>query len=957
MNERAISFGPFRLLAAQRLLLEGDNPVRLGSRAFDILAALVERPGEVVGKKELIARVWPKTFVEDVNLKIQVSALRRALGDGQGGHRYVVTVPGRGYNFVAPISEEHVQAPSVRTSSTATVHNLPFAATRMIGRDDATAAVASRLSRHRLVTIVGPGGIGKTTVALAIAERLISEYEHGVWLVDLAPIGDPRLVPTAVASVLRLDVRTEDSLPGLVAALKDRRILLLLDNCEHVIEAATGFATAVLNGAPDVNIMATSREPLGMAGEWAYRLAPLSTPQPTELTAAQARGFSAVQLFVERATAIVEDFVLTDANAPLVADICRRLDGLPLAIEFAAPRIEALGVEGLAAHLHRSLTLLKTRRRAGTPRHQTMRAVVDWSYGLLNWEDQFFFRALGIFSGGFTADAAEAVATDDAMTGTDAIDRLADLVGKSLVVADLSGARPRFRLLETTRVYALDMLREGAEHDRIARRHAEHFRRTFGRAEDEATVRPTGEWLADYAREIDNLRAALDWAFSPSGDKSVGIALAAAAAPLLLRLSLHVECRSRTKQALLAAAAAAIFDPRDEMRLQAALGTASPDPGEVKSGFTKALDIAESLRDLEYKLRGLGGLYYFHTASGQHRAASPFARKFHDLAMREADPEAQLFGEHIMGMAAHFLGDQTTARRHLERLLTHYAVADRERDNIRFENAARFQIDPQVSTHTFFSRALWLQGFSDQAVRAAALTTEKAQASGHALSLCYALALAACPIALWVGNFAAAALYTEMLLDESRRHGLPLWHAYGSRFRRILALRDSGLETALRQYDIMEFTQPDSNFQFFTGLGEMAEALLQAGHVAEALSLVDAAIERSEVDWLMPELLRLKGEALVLRGTFRGAQEEGFFRQALDGARRQKALSWELRASTSLARLLRDRRRPADAIACLQPIYGRFTEGFGTADLIAARHLLDELSDSRRKPITNDSRR
>src|SRR6266852_750395 len=266
MDGHAISFGPFRLLAAQRLLLEGDKPVRLGSRAFDILAALVERPGEVVAKEQLIARAWPQIFVDESNLKIQVSALRRALGDGQGGNRYVITVPGRGYNFVAPVRrEEPSRASPPPTVASAVKHNLPFAVTRMIGRDEAVTALVARLSRQRLVTVVGPGGIGKTTVTLAVAERMIASYEHGVWLVDLAPLGDPRLVPSAVATVLGLETRTDDPLPALVAALRDNRMLLLLDTCEHVIEAVTSLTGALLGGARGVNILATSREPLGVA--------------------------------------------------------------------------------------------------------------------------------------------------------------------------------------------------------------------------------------------------------------------------------------------------------------------------------------------------------------------------------------------------------------------------------------------------------------------------------------------------------------------------------------------------------------------------------------------------------------------------------------------------------------------------------------------------------------------
>src|SRR5947207_15795755 len=533
MDGQAVSFGPFRLLPAQRLLLEGDQPVRLGSRAFDILATLLQRPGEVIGKDELISLTWPKTFVDDANLKIQISALRRALGDGQGGSRYIATIPGRGYNFVSPVRfHRPADASPAATIASATAHNLPLAATRMIGREEVVATLVSRLSRERLLTIVGAGGIGKTTLALAVAERMIADYEHGVWLVDLAPLGDPRLVPSAVATVLGLEVRTDNPLPGLIASLRNRRMLLLLDNCEHVIDAAASLAAAVLSGAPRVNILATSRETLGIAGEAQYRLGPLGSPPTSSgLTAAEAAAFPAVQLFVERVTAIVDDFALTDANAPPVVEICQRLDGLPLAIEFAAPRVEVLGVEGLAAGLDHSLPLLRARRRTAMPRHRTMRAVVDRSYGLLSEDEQRFFRALGIFAGGFTVEAAAAVALDPATTRIDAIDRLADLVAKSLVVADVSGARPRFRLLDTTRAYAIEQLDESSEREQVAHRHAEHYRDVFERAEGEAAARPTDEWLADYAQEIDNVRAALDWAFSPGGDGSNGVALSDAGGP------------------------------------------------------------------------------------------------------------------------------------------------------------------------------------------------------------------------------------------------------------------------------------------------------------------------------------------------------------------------------------------------------------------------------------------
>jgi len=714
----------------------------------------------------------------------------------------------------------------------------------------------------------------------------------------------------------------------------------------------TSLAAAVLSGAPGVNILATSREPLGVAGEREYRLGPLGIPQASSrLTAAEAATFPAVQLFVERVTAIVEDFALTDANAPLVVEICRKLDGLPLAIEFAAPRVEVLGIEGLAARLDDSLPLLGTRRRAAMPRHQTMRAVVDWSYGLLSEDEQPFFRALGIFAGGFAVEAAAAVAVDVAITGIHAIDRLVDLVAKSLVVADVSGARPRFRLLDTTRAYAIEKIDSSGERERLARRHAEYYRSLFERAEAEAPARPTDEWLADYAQEIDNVRAALDWAFSPGGDVAIGVALTAAAVPLWMRLSLLKECGSRAKQALGALGTGATRDSREEMKLYDALGktrsASTAEAIEMGEAFTKALAIAESLGDTEYQLHALGGLYLLYTASSRHRAALPFAQRFHDLAASRSDLSAQLFGEHIVGMAKHFLGDQTSARRHLERVLAHYAPTYHGRDVIRRQDIIRFQIDGQVSARAFLARVLWLQGFSDQAVHTAEMSIEEAQATGHALSLCYALALAACPIALWVGDLTAAAHYTEMLVDHSSKHSLLLWSAYGSRFQKTVVLMGGDIDTGSQLLDtsLDEIAQS----KLITGLSQLAEVLLHAGRMAEGLAMIKG-MEQVEAGFYTPELLRLKGELSLLQGTPAAAETaKDLFRQALDEAHQQEMLAWELRAATSLARLLRKQARHADAIVCLQPIYDRFTEGFGTADLIAAKQLLDELSGAGRR--------
>lgn len=375
-----ICFGPFRLLPARRLLLEGDAPVSLGSRALDLLIALAARPGEVVGKSELIAKVWPDTFVVEGNLKLNIAALRRALADGQCSNRYISTVSGRGYCFVAPVTRlVGTRTATAQYTAMEPLGNLPAPLMRLIGRDAVISRISEQLVHHRLITLVGPGGIGNTGVAVATAEQLTNSYEHGVWFVDLTAISDPRLLPAAIGSTIRLDISAEDSVASLLSSLSDKRMLLVLDNCEHVIEAAAVLAFQVSRAAPSVQILATSREPLTVEGERLYRLQSLEVPAVLPgLSALQALGFPAIQFFVERAANLLGEFTLRDVDVPVVVDICRKLDGIPLAIELAAASIDALGLQGIAARLDHPLRLPGTHRRTAAPRHQTLRAALDW---------------------------------------------------------------------------------------------------------------------------------------------------------------------------------------------------------------------------------------------------------------------------------------------------------------------------------------------------------------------------------------------------------------------------------------------------------------------------------------------------------------------------------------------------------------------------------------------------
>ena len=944
-REHAVAFGPFRLFPGQRLLLEDDQPLRLGSRALDILAALVERAGEVVSKDELIARAWPTTVVEEGNLKLQISALRRALGDGGTG-RYIVNVPGRGYNFVAPISRETEPrgTPSPTIAATGS-HNLPLAVTRMICRDDIVPVLASRLARDRLVTIVGPGGIGKTTVALAVGEELVSTYEHGVWLIDLAPLGDQDLVPSAVATAVGVQIRGQDAVEGLIARLNDKRMLLLLDNCEHVIDAAAGLAAALVRGARGISILATSREPLRVAGEREFRLSPLTSPTSTApMTASEALAFPAVQLFVERATAVLEDFALTDAHAPLVADICRKLDGLPLAIEFAAARVGVLGIHGLAAHLGDNLQLLGTRRRTAMPRHRTMRAVIDWSYGLLTADEQRFFRRLAIFVGSFTAEAVARLSGEPALPLGITIDFLADLVAKSLLAADISGAEPRFRLLGTTRAYALEKLGESAQLQALGRCHAEYYCYLFERAGGEWETRPAAEWLAAYAHQIDNLRAALDWAFSPGGDELIGVALAAASVPIWFEMSLLNECRRWTEKAL------SVLDAGDraisrEMVLQCGLGYAlmfaQGMNARARAALTRASELAERLADADYQLRALAGLAAICHRLQDFHGAVALGRRAEETVRGSSDPATVSMAHWILGASLQLLGEYAEALTYAQRTYVRTAMPAVRRAHI-----ARLGRDSFISAGSTIALIRWVQGLPDQSAKIARNVLADAEAGDHPLSLCLALTWCGCIIPLRTGDLQTAERSIARLKDEAQKHGLSAYYANGLCFEAQLLARRGDFVAAgrLLRSGLKDLQRTQSDTLYTSFLSGRAEILMTAGQLDESLEAADEAVQRTEQTnalWWMPEARRIKGEVLFRLG--RTTDAEDHFHRSLDLANRQGALSWELRTVTSLARLLRDQGHSAAATALLQPVYERFIEGFELADLKAATALLSEL--------------
>src|ERR1700736_2712997 len=374
MDKETFAFGSFRLIPAQRVLLEDGRPLRLGSRAWAFLVTLVESPGETIRKDQLIARTWPDTVVDEGALRVYVAALRKALGDGQAGRRYIANIPGQGYSCVAPVTREQQQPATAPPDRAVLGGNLPAPLTRIVGRDDIIAALRTQLVRRRFLTIVGPGGIGKTTVAVAIAESVSASYEDGVWFVGLASLPDPDLVASALGTVLGISLPGANAISGLAGWLRDKHALIVLDSCEHVIGAAAAIAEAILKAAARVSVLATSREPLRAEGEWLHRLSSLELPPRSDnLTPEGALQYSAVQLFNERAIATMDEFALRDDDVAPVLEICRRLDGVPLALELAAARVDVFGVKGLAAQLDDRFTVLTSGRRTALPRHQTLR--------------------------------------------------------------------------------------------------------------------------------------------------------------------------------------------------------------------------------------------------------------------------------------------------------------------------------------------------------------------------------------------------------------------------------------------------------------------------------------------------------------------------------------------------------------------------------------------------------
>jgi len=921
--ERALNFGRFSLDPARKLLLEEGRAVRLGSRALALLVALVERAGDVVSHDDLIARVWPRTVVEESSLRVHMSALRKALGDGVGDVRYIASLPGRGYRFemavieartdTAPASAPDVATPGVSASST------PARLTGIVGREQVLDALAGKLHQRRFVTIVGTGGIGKTTVARALVDRIAHRHAHGACFVDLASLDDPAQVPGALAAALGIAVPQPSPWSALEAALAPRDLLVVLDNCEHVVDAAALLAERVLRAAPRVHVLATSREPLEAESESIHRLEALAVP-PAErdLGVDDALQFPALRLFVERATANADDFRLSPSNLAATVRICRHLDGVPLAIELAASRVGGLGIHELAERLDDVFRLLRRGRRTVLPRHQTLQALLDWSHALLDDDERTVLHRLSVFRAPFTLDAAAAVAGCPRLGPARVIACVLDLVARSLVEREAGGAA-RYRLLFIARLYAWERLAAEGDVDGIARRHAVCVRDALVRANAELDERRASmsDWRAAHAAAMPDVHAALEWANGPTGDAILGVELAVESGRLQLEMGLNDEFMHRALDAAETLRALEAAPPELELRLLTflcmGLGMTLLDRQVPPDVPARLESLVARIGSPLQRSTALFALCASAHGRGDYPAIIDCAGRF-ALLRGPGDPDSARgaqTGWRFNAFGLHHMGRHDAAWAQCERVLAHAGpwTAD-----------SYAQMPLSVSMGILQARILWLRGLADRALECA-LATLRDCAGAHALALSQALSMCLLPVLLWRGDDEQAMATLVRLVDHELVLGQSRWLAWCHTHCKALAMRGHDVEALrLRLGDTARSSPPQSDM-----LATLAPELADPQDLAR--------VEAGLVGWCAPEVLRVHGQR---RGS------ETMLLRSLALARRQGARAWELRAATSLAALWDADGRRREALALLAPALAGFTEGRGCRDVRRAQALLAE---------------
>lgn len=883
---------------------------------MDLLIALVESAGSVVGKRELMARVWPDTIVEEGSLRFHIMAVRKALSDGHNGTRYVVNIPGRGYAFVAPIVHaaittappESLPVPRVAVQQRQSLS--AYGPVTIFGRDKELALLADRVFTTRFVSVIGTGGMGKTSVAAEVARRLGGAFANEVTFIDFSVLSDPAMVAPTIAAMLGISSLSE----SVEAMLNRKPFLLVLDCCEHLVDAVAVVAEQLVAQLPCAHLLVTSREALRARGEFVYRLSPLATP-PTDapLTMEEALEWPAIRLFVERADASGFKTSITDEQVPDVVRLCRELGGNALAIELVAGQIETYGLVGLVEQLDKHSRLLWQGRRTAVVRHQTLDAALGWSYDLLSSIEQEVLGRLAVLTGAFTLKAACAVVVGDDIGVDDLSYALRNLVSKSLVNIDAAGELPLYSLLDTTRLYAFQKLASGDRLQSVLGRHAQWVIAAL------AGGRPGG---SASTLELGNARAALSWALTEGNDTDAGCALAARVAPYFLAGSLIGECRKWAELAL-SHLPEHLQGTVEECDLHAALGQSKMfvegNTPEVGRSFARAAAIAAALQDRRRQFQLVSVRTLLLQRVGACCEAYECAISAFEF-LGQDDPQDSVHAASIVGPALHMTGRLREAKQCWTTVLARgTGMADAV-------GATDQGYDPVLKARCGQVASLWLDGHSDVAACAAHELMAQARALNHHPTFCI-VAIWTGLVFIWRGDWKTVRRNAAEILGRARACNMAPYIQVARMLDGVALAQSGQVDAGIALLKDSLRGLRECHYEMLVGTCEigLANAFIAKGQFEEALSIAEDAL--AGIDGRGDEIHRVnaltaKANALMGCSRLNLNAARALLSQARDVALSQGAPAWVQQTNNALSRLLEPLNDPGVTVGHAEAVLG-----------------------------------